>query len=180
MVEIDGGIELQEGYHITNIASENSESQIYFPVEAIKSLRLELSNLLGEKLAAGALFRFGYRCGEAFVERFNMDKRAKEDLNEVLINIWQGTGLGNIRNIEEISKDEVIVEQENSTESKVQGSVESPSCDFTRGYLAGIANMLTQKKYYCVETACISEGKDICTFRLIEFPHKVYVTKNPP
>ena len=155
---------------------EPLETFIYLPGEAIKSLRLELSNLLGEKLAAGALFRFGYRCGEALVERIMSDS-AEKGISEALHSIWGRTGLGKIVNIEEISEDEAIVEQEDSTEARAIESAEMPSCDYTRGYLAGVVNMLTKKKFYCVETACISEGKDRCEFRLVMFPHKVYVPK---
>jgi hypothetical protein len=37
-----------------------SEPMVSIPGDAINSLRLELGNLLGRKLAAGVLFRFGY------------------------------------------------------------------------------------------------------------------------
>jgi predicted hydrocarbon binding protein len=177
-VEFKGGKNMQNSSQVKKIVSYNPGVFIYFPGEAIKSLRMELSNLLGEKLAAGALFRFGYRCGEAFFEQVAQGQESQGDLNDILYKIWGETGLGNIANVEEIAEDEVIVEQENSTEARIQGQADTPSCDFTRGYLAGIANTLTKNRYYCVETACISEGKERCTFRLILFPHKVYVTKN--
>ena len=148
---------------------------IFMPEEAIKSLRSELTNLLGEKLAKGVLFRFGYRCGEALVERIMLKDSEEKGITALLIKIWEHTGLGKLVKIEEISEEEIAVEQEGSTEAQVIGSAQSPSCDYTRGYLAGIANMLTKKKFYCVETQCISEGKDRCKFQLQVFPHKVYV-----
>lgn len=156
---------------------EDSEPFIYMSGEAIKSLRSELSNLLGDKLAAGVLFRFGFRCGEALVERTISDANIESGMGEPLTSIWKQTGLGKIVKIEEISEEEVEIEQEGSTEAKVIGSAAEPSCDLTRGYLAGIATMLTKKKFYCVETDCISEGKDRCSFQLVVFPHKVYVPK---
>lgn len=154
-----------------------SKTFVNMPGEAIKSLRSELSNLLGEKLAAGALFRFGFRCGEALVERTKSNVTTENDMGEALPNIWAKTGLGKIVKVEEISEEEVEIEQEDSTEARAIGSATQPSCDYTRGYLAGIATMLTNKKFYCVETACISEGKDKCNFQLLVFPHKVYVPK---
>lgn len=156
---------------------EGSKPFIYMSGEAIKSLRLELSNLLGEKLASGVLFRFGFRCGEALVERARSKTNIEGKIGESLTDIWKQTGLGKIVKIEEISEEEVEIEQQDSTEAKVIGSTAEPSCDLTRGYLAGIATMLTKKKFYCVETDCISEGKDRCNFQLVVFPHKVYVPK---
>jgi predicted hydrocarbon binding protein len=156
---------------------EDSEPFIYMSGEAIKSLRSELSNLLGDKLAAGVLFRFGFRCGEALVERTMSKANIESGMGESLPGIWKQTGLGKIAKIEEISEEEVEIEQEGSTEAKIIGSAAEPSCDLTRGYLAGIATMLTKKKFYCVETDCISEGKDRCSFQLVVFPHKVYVPK---
>ncbi len=150
---------------------------ISMPEEAIKSLRTELSNLLGERLADGVLFRFGFRCGEALVERRISDNLENTDIHKTLPEIWSQTCLGDIVNIEEISEEEIEIEQEESTEAHVTGPSDTPSCNYTRGYLAGIASILTKKKFYCIETECISEGKDTCRFQLVVFPHKVYVAK---
>lgn len=156
---------------------EGSESFVYMPGEAIKSLRTELSNLLGEKLAAGVLFRFGFKCGEALMENTMSVANMKKGISEVLPRIWEQTGLGKIVDIEETSEEEVQIEQEASTEARAIGNADEPSCHYTRGYLAGIATILTEKKFYCVETMCISEGKDRCNFQLVVFPHKVLVPK---
>ncbi|UCG69008.1 MAG: 4-vinyl reductase [Thermoplasmata archaeon] len=155
----------------------DSRTYIFLPGEAIKSLRLELSNLLGEKLAAGALFRFGFRCGETLMERSESNVDMEKGMENSLPGIWEQTGLGKITSIQEISEEEIEIEQKESTEAKAMGNAGEPSCDYTRGYLAGIATMLTKKKFYCVETACISEGKEGCNFHLVVFPHKVYVSK---
>lgn len=157
--------------------TERVDSFIILPGEALKSLHLELSNLLGDKLAAGVLFRFGYRCGEAFIERVKLKASKKKGIGETILRIWSKTGLGNIVNIENVSEEELIIQQEGSIEARAIGSADVPSCDYTRGYLAGIANRLTEKKFYCVETECISEGNNKCHFQLLMFPHKVYVPK---
>lgn len=154
-----------------------SDKLVSMPGEAVKSLRLELSNLLGEKLASGVLFRFGFRCGEALVERTKSKISEKEDMNQILPKIWKKTGLGSIINIEEISDEEMVIEYNESVEANFMGPTNTTSCDYTRGYLAGIASVLAKKKYYSVETECISEGKKRCRFQLMVFPHKVYVPK---
>lgn len=172
---------MKEDGHGSINGSVTLETSIYMPAEAINALRSELSNLVGEKLAKGVLFRFGYRCGEILVQRTKMDDSQEKELSETLPKIWGKTGLGKIVKIEEISEKEVIIEQEDSTEAQAMDGVEAPLapvCDYTRGYLAAIANQLTNSKFYCEETACISEGKTRCIFKLVMFPHKVYVTKN--
>ena len=156
---------------------EESEKLVYMPGDAIKSLRLELSNLLGEKLAAGVLFRFGFRCGEELVERVELENPQTDDIHRSFPLIWEKTGLGKIAKIMDISDEEVEIKHEDSIEAKVLGKTGIPSCDYTRGYLAGMATKLLNKKFYCVETDCISEGKDNCKFQLLVFPHKVLVAK---
>jgi predicted hydrocarbon binding protein len=156
---------------------EGYDSLISMPGEAVRSLRLELSNLLGEKLASGVLFRFGYRCGETLVDRTKSKITEKEGISQVLPSIWDKTGLGSITNIQEISEEEMMIEQKESMEAHAMGVTNEPSCDYTRGYLAGIVSVLTKKKHYSVETECISEQKKKCKFQLVVFPHKVYVPK---
>jgi predicted hydrocarbon binding protein len=151
------------------------EEYILMPGEALRSLRTELCNLLEEKLSVGVLFRFGYRCGEALVERMQTTGEGTTDLEDNLKKYWERTGLGIIVSIEKITTEEVIVEQEMSTEALALEKGVTPSCDYTRGCMAGIANALTGRKYYCIESECISVGKDRCLFHLIEFPHRVYL-----
>ena len=152
--------------------SKDHKTNVYMPSEAIRSLRLELSNLLGEKLAAGVLFRFGYRCGEALVEQAKSENPKDLNIESALPKIWKQTSLGKITKIEETSEDEMEIIHEDSIEAKVQGTSESPSCDYTRGYLAGITSALTKKKFYCVETSCISGGNKSCTFHRVLVPKK--------
>lgn len=160
-----------------NKGEKAAKAFVFLPGEAIKSLRLELSNLLGEKLASGALFRFGFRCGEALIERAEPNEKGESGKQTDIAGIWEQTGLGNITGSKEISEEEIEIELEESTEARVMGNAGKPSCDYTRGYLAGIATGLWKKKFYCVESACISEGKGKCAFKLVVFPHKVYVSK---
>ncbi|UCF08338.1 MAG: XylR N-terminal domain-containing protein [Thermoplasmata archaeon] len=157
--------------------AEESGSFVSMPGDAITSLRSELSNLLGERLASGVLFRFGYRCGEGLAERLSSKETGSDNATEILPKIWQRTGLGTISQIKEISEDEMEVEIAGSTEALALGSAEEPICDCTRGYLAGVANWLSKKRFYCVEESCLSQGQKTCTFRLVVFPHKVYVSK---
>ena len=150
---------------------------MFMPADAIKSLRLELSNLLKEKLAAGVLFRFGYKCGEALVDSDNPKSLNDSSMESALPKIWERTGLGSISSIHEISEDEIQIEIIESTEARILGTNDTPSCDYTRGYLAGICSALTKKKFYSVETSCLSQSEKSCKFELVVFPHRVYVPK---
>ena len=163
------------------MAKKNVNStDVFLPGEAIKSLRMELENIVGDKLASGVLFRFGYRCGEALVEKKSSDGQSLNAFEEALSSIWKQTGLGTIENINEVSENEMEIEHRDSTEAWVAGESDSPSCDFTRGYLAGITSKITQKKFYCVESECEAMGDQGCRFQLVVFPHRVYVPKKKP
>jgi predicted hydrocarbon binding protein len=153
------------------------DTGMYMPAEAIKSLRMELANLLKEKLAKGVLFRFGYRCGEALVEGTGSENPKKLDLVVSLPKIWKQTGLGSINKIEEVSENELEIEITDSMEAKVLGKSDVPSCDYTRGYLAGICSSLSKKKFYAIETECETQNRSSCKFNLVVFPHRVYVPK---
>jgi predicted hydrocarbon binding protein len=157
--------------------AKEQKLNVYMPSEAIRSLRLELANLLGEKLASGVLFRFGYRCGEAMVEQMQTENPKNMKLDKALPKIWKQTSLGKIMKIDEKNEDEMEIVQKDSIEANSEGTSSSPSCDYTRGYLAGITSALSNKKFYCVETSCISGGNKSCTFHLIVFPHRVLVPK---
>ena len=156
-----------------------SEPVVSIPGDAINSLRLELSNLLGKKLAAGVLFRFGYHCGEALAGQYVPDVAAEVSIAKLLPEIWVHTGLGSIARVQEVSEDEMEVELEDSTEAVFAGTSFEPVCDYTRGYLAGVVNRVMKKKFYCIEASCLSEGAPRCTFQMLVFPHKVYVSKKP-
>jgi bacteriochlorophyll 4-vinyl reductase len=153
------------------------ESVVSIPGDAIHSLRLELGNLLGKKLAAGVLFRFGYHSGEALAGQNVPDDDAEISIDTLLPDIWIHTGLGSIARVQELSEDEMEVELEDSVEAESAGSSSEPVCDYTRGYLAGVVNRVLGRKYYCIEKSCLAEGAPRCTFQMLEFPHKVYVTK---
>jgi len=156
-----------------------SEPVVSIPGDAIHSLRLELSNLLGKKLAAGVLFRFGYHCGESLAGGYVQGQAGDVSIAKLLEEVWVHTGLGTIAGVQEISEDEMELELEESTEALSAGSSAEPVCDYTRGYLAGVVNKVLGAKFYCVETSCMSQGAPRCTFQMLVFPHKVYVSKKP-
>ncbi len=153
-------------------------SHITLPRDGIRSLRLELQNLVGEKITSGVLFRFGYKCGESLTEFEEPSDLKAKDFQDVLKKFWKHTGLGAIVKVESISDEETIVILENSTEAISIGESEEPICDFTRGYLAGISSRLSGEKHHCVESECKASGAENCKFHLVVFPHRIYIPKD--
>jgi predicted hydrocarbon binding protein len=152
-------------------------SHITLPQDAIRTLRLELENLVGEKIASGVLFRFGYKCGEPLSEFERPSDLEEKELQDVLKKFWKRTGLGAIVKVELVSDEETIVVLENSKEALSMGESQEPICDFTRGYLAGMLSRLSGEKHHCVESECIASGVENCKFHLVVFPHRIYIPK---
>lgn len=131
------------------------------PGDALKSLHSELGKLTGKEIAKGILFRFGFRCGESVIKRMGMKLKGNERIEEKLPALWAEFGLGRLE-ILESSKDELAIKFEESVEALALDEQKEPSCDFTRGYLAGVVSSLTSKKYYGVEKSCIAKGDSSC------------------
>ncbi len=133
------------------------------PVEGLATLRKEMTGLVDEDVAGGVLFRYGYRSGYEIMRKLNLEV-SMDNLSEIFEEIWHEIGLGRARLLEDDGKISVVFEE--SLEAKANGKKTAPSCDFTRGYLAGIISRTLGKKYYATEEKCISMGNDVCLFRL--------------
>ena len=133
------------------------------PVEGLTTLRKEISGLLDDDVAGGVLFRYGYRSGYEMMKKLDIEADMSA-LPEIFGEVWHEIGLGRARLIVEGGRMSVVFEE--SLEAKANGSRAVPSCDFTRGYLAGIISRILGKKYYATEEKCISMGSEVCLFRL--------------
>ena len=133
------------------------------PVEGLATLRKEISGLVDDDVAGGILFRYGYRSGHEIMKKLSIDSDM-ESLPDVFQEIWHEIGLGRARLVAEGERMSVIFED--SLEARANGKRTVPSCDFTRGYLAGIISKLLKKRFYATEEKCISMGNEICLFRL--------------
>ncbi|MEW5759390.1 MAG: DUF835 domain-containing protein [Candidatus Thermoplasmatota archaeon] len=136
------------------------------PGNALKSLRDELQISAGEEMSEGILFRYGFRCGEGMIQRMSLRCTTMKEITELFPSLWAGVGLGKIK-IEEVSEEGALVIFEESVEARHRGQSKKPSCDFTKGYIAGIASALSDKQYTCIEEACISAGDRYCHHRLM-------------
>ena len=135
------------------------------PTQILKSLHDEFVDLAGMEAARAILFRIGYSSGQAVTRKINIEVDGDLTLPETLTSLWIEMGLGRII-VTEMPEGRLHVECDGSTEALAMGQTGTPSCDLTRGYLAGTTSALTNKRYHCQETGCVCGGKEVCIFEL--------------
>lgn len=135
------------------------------PTQILKSLHDEFIELAGRDAARAILFRIGHASGEAVTRKINIEVDGDLTLPETLTSLWIEMGLGRIIVTEEPGG-LLHVECDGSTEALALGQTGETSCDLTRGYLAGTTSALTDRRYHCTETECISSGNPVCIFQL--------------
>lgn len=134
----------------------SEEPYFVMPGSALLSLREELQIALGDGNSREALYRYGMRCGEALVKKLGITAEL-EEFKEIFQSLWFEVGLSRPY-IEKVDEREIVVMFDESLESSPQNS-----CDFTRGYLAGVSSGLLDRQYGCIETTCRSDGSEFCT-----------------
>jgi predicted hydrocarbon binding protein len=135
------------------------------PTQILKSLHDEFRELAGPDAARAILFRIGFASGEAVTRKINIEVNGDLTLPETLTSLWIEMGLGRII-VTEHPNNRLHVECDGSTEALAMGHTGEPSCDLTRGYLAGTTSALTDLRYHCVEGDCVSAGSNVCVFEL--------------
>ena len=135
------------------------------PTQILKSLHDEFVELAGIDAARAILFRIGFSSGEAVTRKINIEVGGDLTLPETLTSLWIEMGLGRII-VTELPGGSLHVECDGSSEALAMGQTGEPSCDLTRGYLAGTTSALTGKRYHCTETDCVSSGHEVCVFEL--------------
>ena len=137
------------------------------PTQILKSLHDEFVELAGPDAARAILFRIGYASGEAVTRKINIEVNGDLTLSETLTSLWIEMGLGRII-VTEMPNGLMHVECDGSTEALALGHTGHQSCDLTRGYLAGTTGALTNRRYNCTETQCVSTGDHVCIFELVQ------------
>lgn len=135
------------------------------PAQALITLRDELSPLASELAVKAIVFRYGFRSGEACLESMAIDPSEQNKLLEILPDLWAEIGFGRL-SLRSGSEEDFALDLYESIEANVIGEVGQVSCDFTRGYLAGMVSYLSGRKYHCKEENCVSRGDEHCMFLL--------------
>ena len=117
------------------------------PAEALITLRDELSPLASDLAVRAILFRYGFRSGEACMQSMGINGMEPEELPDILTNLWDEIGLRRL-SVRKDKKMGFALQLNESIEGNVIGEVGLASCDFTRGYLAGMVSCLSGKKIY--------------------------------
>jgi len=156
-----------EGVQFDSLDTETAETPFFImPSNALKSLRDELSISEGEKLTNEMLYRYGVRCGEGMIERMSIKASSAEEILKLVPNLWAGVGLGRVA-AGPAQGDDLTFNFEESIEARAVGKTNEASCHFTRGYLVGIVQQISDKGFKAVETACLSRGDEMCTITLL-------------
>ena len=132
------------------------------PGVALAHLREELEIEEGEGKAKLMLYRYGQRCGTALVESYGLSCSNLTEVRSVIEPIWMEAGLSRIR-IDSAEEADMMVNLEDSIEAK-----EGNSCEFARGYLAGIVSALTGKRFEVEEVECVAQGYISCVMQVYE------------
>jgi predicted hydrocarbon binding protein len=148
------------------IKTQNTGTSFFImPAEALITLRDELSPLASELAVKAIVFRYGFRSGEACMRSMGIDNPKKGQLPKMLPDLWAEIGLGRL-DLKKGRNDRFALNLYESIEAEAMGDVGQTSCDFTRGYLAGIISQLSGKSYHCKEEKCVSHGDEYCRFFL--------------
>jgi predicted hydrocarbon binding protein len=99
------------------------------------------------------------------MKSMGIDKPKKGQLPKMLPNLWAEIGFGRM-DLKKGRNEKYSLNLYESIEAEAMGEVGQPSCDFTRGYLAGIVSELSGKSYHCKEEKCVSHGDEHCRFLL--------------
>jgi predicted hydrocarbon binding protein len=140
------------------------------PASALNDLREELDLIEGTS-SGETMERYGYRAGVGLLKTMGIECNDLKQAEEMLTQIWSETGLSRIH-IDLITENQIVATFQESLEAAF-----GRRCDFTRGYLAGVASSLLGRKYESTEVSCISEGAEKCVHVLT--PSDSYHSSEP-
>ncbi len=135
------------------------------PVDILKGVHDELSEILGPETASKIIYNCGVRSGKNIVIDMNIEFPDLDALSNTLPELWLQMGIG-VFHIEKLDEDHVKIVCEESNEAIALGYTETKSCNLTCGYLAGMISTLLDKKFKCSEDSCTCAGDPQCVFDL--------------
>ena len=135
------------------------------PIDILKGVHEELSELLGADKASKIIYNCGLRSGRNIVKDMNINFPDLQTLCKTLPELWLQMGMG-VFTIEKLGTDELVLKCVESNEAMALGQTGRISCDLTSGYLAGMMSTILGKKLNCEEKMCLSKGDPYCVFEL--------------
>jgi predicted hydrocarbon binding protein len=135
------------------------------PVDILKGVHEELSEILGPETASKIIYNCGVRSGKNIVNDMDISFPSLDALSTTLPELWLQLGIG-VFTIEILDKDHVKIVCEDSNEAQALGYTGERSCNLTCGFLAGMLSTIFERKYRCEEKSCTSCGDSQCIFEL--------------
>ncbi len=136
------------------------------PIDILKGVHEELSEILGPDVASKVIYNCGFRSGKNIVKDMNINFPDLKTLCNTLPELWLQMGMG-VFNIEKLESDEMLLKCKESNEAVALGYTGRISCDLTCGYLAGMITNIFDKEFVCKEKKCLSKGDSHCEFELL-------------
>lgn len=135
------------------------------PIDILKGVHEELSELLGAEVASNIIYNCGLRSGKNIVNDMGIHFPDLKTLSKTLPELWLQMGMG-VFSIEKVNSEELLLKCEESNEAIALGLTGRNSCDLTSGYLAGMISTIFGKEYKCEEMDCVSKGDPYCVFEV--------------
>ncbi len=135
------------------------------PIDILKGVHEELSELLGAEVASNIIYNCGLRSGKNIVNDMGIKFPDLKTLCNTLPELWLQMGMG-VFSIEKLNSEELLMKCEESNEAIALGLTGRKSCDLTSGYLAGMISTIFGKEYKCEEKDCLSKGDPYCVFEV--------------
>jgi predicted hydrocarbon binding protein len=137
------------------------------PVDILRGIHEELSDLLGTEVASKVLYNCGVRSGRNIVNEMNINFPDLKTLCNTLPELWLQMGMG-VFTIDKLNEKEMVLKCIESNEAEAMGFTGKNTCDLTSGYLAGMVSRIFNKEFQCIEKKCMSNGAPYCVFELHE------------
>jgi len=150
-----------------HVQEELTDSQFFIlPSEFFRHLKEELlKSTHNKELTARVMFGLGRSTAVTILNSHVTSELESESFEHVVHMHWAEVGLG-MMSIWTGKDGNYIIQNKRGTEARVIGFTGEPSCHFSRGYLVGLALGRNHVEYNAVETECICQGYDHCTFVL--------------
>jgi len=155
--------ELQPGSSETEKQTKEA-SFFVMPGNALKSLHDELKIAIEDsEVSREVMERFGFRCGVGMAKNLKVSETENiQAVCDMLPHLWAQSGFGNLSVECEEGINVIKVTLDDSVEVISKGKEKKGTCNFTKGYIAGLISELLGVRYKGHETKCVATGFEHC------------------
>ncbi len=175
LISILGLLKVFDGGSSPGVAPEEEEEEgihevgdeasfFVMPGNALKSLQDELKMAIEDSVVSrGVMERFGYRSGEGMARNLKISTSGNSVhfICEMLPHLWAQSGFGMLT-VSCTDGETIEANLKNSVEVMLAGKQSLGTCNFTKGYIAGLISELLKRRYTGTEVQCVSKGANFC------------------